>query len=89
VGCQKNDSNDDSRDLILGRTELTLPTNTTGLFLVKQGNGDYKAQSSNEKIAKVSTSSSSKAVIYVMTIASGLDTVTVTDCQRQDSFGHY
>lgn len=73
------------RELILQRYELSLPSNVTGLFRIKEGNGDYKAVSSDESIATAFTSSSNPSNVYVRTIKSGTVVITVTDAKGKNA----
>jgi len=83
AGCAKKDEVSPVRELLLQRYELTLPSNTTGLFRIKEGNGQYSAVSSDESVATAFTSSSNPANIYVRTIKSGEVTITVTDAKQK------
>ena len=67
------------RELTLQRYELSLPSNVTGLFRIKEGNGDYKAVSNDDGIATAFTSSANPANVYVRTLKSGAVTITVSD----------
>ena len=77
-GCGVTDS-PSTRELILQRYELSLPSNTTGLFRIREGNGSYKATSSDETVATAFTSSANPANVYVRTLRSGTVTITVSD----------
>lgn len=84
--CEKGPSDDAGpRELILQRYELDLPSNVTGLFRIKEGNGDYKAVSSDESIATAFTSSSNPANVYVRTVKSGEAVITVTDAKGKSA----
>ncbi len=86
VSCEKSPSdNAGPRELILQRYELSLPSNVTGTFRIKEGNGDYKAVSSDESIATAFTSSSNPANVYVRTVKSGKAVITVTDSKGKSA----
>lgn len=70
---------DGARDLILGRSELTLSSNTTGLFLIKQGNSPYSVESLDKTVATAYISSEKTNAVYVKAIKSGKTSVVVTD----------
>lgn len=78
AGCT-DISDDGARELILGRSELTLNANTTGLFLIKQGNRPYSVECADENIASAYISSERTNAVYVKAIRSGQTSVTVSD----------